>query len=264
MLYSVKREPNFFIARTTRPNFTLIELLVVISIIVILAAMLLPALNKSRESARRIKCVGILKQYGTASLMYAGTYDDFWVPGQGAPYTGTNYLWWANNLAWRRMLGSTIVGWTANENYNLCGVQTSRDMICPAATHALGRGIVAPHTLPSISNSYGVSREDFALGVWAKNDKISAYKLTRLRHASKRLAFADALDFAISCDRANPAYYKLSGEAYSSTTLAYRHGNMDRANVAFFDGHVENLRSEELWRKYRFTGFYNSTLDESR
>ena len=245
-------------------KFTLIELLIVITIIAILAAMLLPALNRSRESAKRIKCAAILKQYGTGSSMYAGAFNDFWVPGQSAPYTGSNYLWWVNNLAWRKLLGASIVSWTVNQKYNFCGAQISRNMICPAAIHAQGKGIVAPHTDPSISNSYGVSREDFSFGVWAKNDKIIAYKLSRLRHASKRLAFADALDFAISCDRANPSYYKLSGVTYSSTTLAYRHGNADRANVAFFDGHVDALRSAELWRRYRFTGFYNNVLDESR
>jgi prepilin-type N-terminal cleavage/methylation domain-containing protein/prepilin-type processing-associated H-X9-DG protein len=58
------------------PGFTLMELLAVIAVITVLAALLLPALARAREEARRVTCLSNLHQIGTAHLLYLQDWDE--------------------------------------------------------------------------------------------------------------------------------------------------------------------------------------------
>ena len=94
------------VRKQKRDNFTLVELLVVISIIAILAALLLPALNSARTKAHEISCLSNFKQIGTAAFGYAGTNDDYWLPATLS--TWNNDCSYENNwivLIWPHLTG---------------------------------------------------------------------------------------------------------------------------------------------------------------
>ncbi len=231
------------------PRFTLIELLVVIAIIAILAALLLPSLQRSRDMAKSISCSSQQKQIGTACSLYAGDYGGYMPLAWGDNDTGWQHNWQFKTkeyLGYKRTIDGT---------YTVTGL---RIFLCPAK-----EPYGTPNTF-SIQTNYRYSLMMGSLGPaawqWPQERVMSPKKLDRFNTPSKVIVMTDGR-FNDGIVSGGTAGLPTLGADYDSTLQIdnTRHGG--RANCLYVDTHVQSCALNDISSSqiaiWPSSGYYN-------
>ncbi len=243
-------------------NFTLIELLVVIAIIAILASMLLPALNKARDTAKAIACTNKEKQIGLATMLYADDSDEC-LPAQLVLHRG---YWFTTLMPY---IKKTVTNQHAGAKYNKALTDT---FMCPKTqllNVPINGGGTKSFTQCTAIVSYGVTNtSDAATGAtggwicganyW--DDIKVAHSITKIPSGSIILG-EQTLRYGIdvipngSTVGAAPnswmPYWTFSWGSNDSNWVEYspRYRHSNSANFLFMDGHVKKYHNNLILDK---------------
>ena len=228
---------RFLLRRGKIRIFTLIELLIVIAIIAILAAMLLPALNKARDKAITIGCISNIKQLGLLIAGYANDHKDYYF---SATPTARIYNNWGELLANNGYVKAPL----NSENY---AYYFPKYFACPKA-QILTSSDKMPGRIHQ-SQIYGL-RQDYKdlNGNWSSMPKF--FKIREVVSGSR------VSDFVLLSDTVNknlsqlPEYFAFYYYYDNSYVTAMRHNK--QAGALFLDTHVETVSIARIRTLYTF------------
>lgn len=255
-----------------KKSFTLIELLVVIAIIAILAGMMLPALNKARDKAKAIQCVGNWKQIGAAMALYQDDSKGFF-----PDYDSVTKHSWDDKMSEYdgRKLSDTLKDQDGINSADIGGASKVSLYMCPSNK-------LKPDDKTKILRSYALTLYsapaalDPSLGV--SGERLSR-KNTQIKKSSDTIAGAEYWFFRNyvggidggSMEVGDGSMYYLRecmvvGEgAGTSRDSGNYHGSDARANFLMVDGHVAVMKfSETLLGAENMFSIVNTKWDTTR
>jgi type II secretory pathway pseudopilin PulG len=259
--------------KTSQSAFTFVELLVCIAIIVMLVALLLPGLQRVKETAKNTKCVSNLRQICIATFTYAADNNGFAPYDENLLSEGKNdglFIRWSNNNSDgsfyrpkypKNKWFADYIGTTAYGTMNPVGY-------CPKG----GRfGEVGIKTADGYFNvSYGINPD--LIADWYLTNLNSSHAdrgnctITQIKNPAKTCLWIDANKSTVYQKSANTSgrHFSYKKEPSKDTVVLglnpiYR--SLGKVNVAFVDQHISSLKIPEQTPDYACR-FWNHTNDK--